>query len=256
MFNTMDVARRIRTARNRKNMTQMALADEMGVSFQAVSNWERGNSLPDIGKLPDLCRVLGVSIQDILGEEKETETVVQLVENQTVELERLAGIAPMVSPEQIESACRKAREGGGKISLKSIIPLAPFLDQEFLGEIAEQAAADHPEDLVDIAPFLKNETLDLLAKRLDGADDKTLIALAPFLSDAALKEITEKCGIEDTEKLIALAPFLGEETLIPLVKRMTENGGCSLDQMMGFAPFLSKQTLRSLAEKEIRGRDF
>ena len=45
MFDTLKVAKRIRDGRNRKNMTQMELADKMGVSFQAVSNWERGGSL-------------------------------------------------------------------------------------------------------------------------------------------------------------------------------------------------------------------
>ena len=44
MFDTMQVGRRIRTARIEKNMTQMELADRMGVSYQAVSNWERGVS--------------------------------------------------------------------------------------------------------------------------------------------------------------------------------------------------------------------
>ena len=44
MFDTMKIAGKIRQARIDKNMTQMALADEMGVSYQAVSNWERGVS--------------------------------------------------------------------------------------------------------------------------------------------------------------------------------------------------------------------
>ena len=39
----------------------------MGVSFQAVSNWERGASMPDIGKLPELARALGVSVDELLG---------------------------------------------------------------------------------------------------------------------------------------------------------------------------------------------
>lgn len=44
MFDTMKVARKIREARIARNMTQMNLADAMGVSYQAVSNWERGVS--------------------------------------------------------------------------------------------------------------------------------------------------------------------------------------------------------------------
>ena len=53
--------------RREHNMTQMALADEMGVSFQAVSNWERGNSMPDISKLGDLCNALHITVNELLG---------------------------------------------------------------------------------------------------------------------------------------------------------------------------------------------
>ena len=44
VFDTMKTAKIIRDARIRKNMTQMNLADAMSVSYQAVSNWERGVS--------------------------------------------------------------------------------------------------------------------------------------------------------------------------------------------------------------------
>lgn len=45
MFSTRDVANAIRTARIEKNLTQTNVADALGVSYQAVSNWERGVSL-------------------------------------------------------------------------------------------------------------------------------------------------------------------------------------------------------------------
>ena len=44
MFVMKKVGRRISELRKRKNMTQLELADRMGISFQAVSNWERGVS--------------------------------------------------------------------------------------------------------------------------------------------------------------------------------------------------------------------
>lgn len=44
MFDTNKVASNIKNSRTKMNMTQMYLADEMGVSYQAVSNWERGVS--------------------------------------------------------------------------------------------------------------------------------------------------------------------------------------------------------------------
>ena len=39
MFNINDVSRMLREARIQKNLTQNALADQMGVTYQAVSNW-------------------------------------------------------------------------------------------------------------------------------------------------------------------------------------------------------------------------
>ena len=44
MFDTIMIGKRISEFRKRKNLTQTELADAMGVSFQAVSNWERGVS--------------------------------------------------------------------------------------------------------------------------------------------------------------------------------------------------------------------
>ena len=58
MFNINDVSRMLREARIQKNLTQNALADQMGVTYQAVSNWERGTSVPDISNLARLCEIL------------------------------------------------------------------------------------------------------------------------------------------------------------------------------------------------------
>lgn len=52
-------------------MTQMELADRLNISFQAVSNWERGNSMPDISKLPELAELFGISIDELLGKKSE-----------------------------------------------------------------------------------------------------------------------------------------------------------------------------------------
>ena len=58
MIDMNKVARNIKNARTKKNMTQLELADIVGVSYQAVSNWERGNSMPDIGKITAFHRIV------------------------------------------------------------------------------------------------------------------------------------------------------------------------------------------------------
>lgn len=59
--------------RQNANMTQEELALRMGVTPQAISKWERGQSLPDITLFIGLCKALNVSADTLLGLEKGTE---------------------------------------------------------------------------------------------------------------------------------------------------------------------------------------
>ncbi|MBQ8953391.1 MAG: helix-turn-helix transcriptional regulator [Clostridia bacterium] len=65
----------IRDQRKMKNLTQQDLAQAAGVSVQAVSKWEVGQSLPDVTLLPDIADCLGLSLEALFGREgaKESE---------------------------------------------------------------------------------------------------------------------------------------------------------------------------------------
>ncbi len=69
-----NVAKQISSLRKSKGLTQSELGERVGVSFQAVSKWERGETLPDIAILPALANVLETSIDNILlGAERQIE---------------------------------------------------------------------------------------------------------------------------------------------------------------------------------------
>ena len=57
----------IRARRTEASLTQAELAERLHVSAQSVSNWERGESLPDIATLPDLACILNCSVDMLLG---------------------------------------------------------------------------------------------------------------------------------------------------------------------------------------------
>ena len=48
-------------------LTQQALAENLHVSFQAISKWENGTSCPDIELLPQIAAVLKTTIDSLLG---------------------------------------------------------------------------------------------------------------------------------------------------------------------------------------------
>ena len=70
-MNIQKVGKQISDLRKSKGLTQNELGERIGVSFQAVSKWERGETLPDISLLPDLAKILETTIDFILlGDER------------------------------------------------------------------------------------------------------------------------------------------------------------------------------------------
>ena len=67
-MNLSQLGERIRTRRERLRLRQADLAAALRVSAQAVSKWERGENAPDLSVLAGLSRLLGVSIEWLLGE--------------------------------------------------------------------------------------------------------------------------------------------------------------------------------------------
>lgn len=63
----LQIGTNLRRLRRERELTQEEVAVHLGVSFQAVSKWERGEGLPDITILPALARYFEVSLDDLFG---------------------------------------------------------------------------------------------------------------------------------------------------------------------------------------------
>ena len=59
----------LRNLRRSKDLTQEEVAAHLGISFQAISKWERSDGYPDITMLPALANYFGVSVDTLLGME-------------------------------------------------------------------------------------------------------------------------------------------------------------------------------------------
>jgi transcriptional regulator with XRE-family HTH domain len=62
----------ISSLRKEKGMTQLELAEKMGVTDKAVSKWERDLSYPDINSIPKLAEIFGVSVDELMQVKTET----------------------------------------------------------------------------------------------------------------------------------------------------------------------------------------
>ena len=67
----MTLGKRIAMLRRRKELKQEELANMLDITAQAVSKWENDQTCPDISLLPELARILGVSVDELLTGKQE-----------------------------------------------------------------------------------------------------------------------------------------------------------------------------------------
>ena len=60
----------IAECRKQKNLTQMQLAEKLGITDKAISKWERSIAMPDTSIMLGLCDILGISVNELLSGEK------------------------------------------------------------------------------------------------------------------------------------------------------------------------------------------
>ena len=75
----------IAECRKAKGMTQMQLAESLGITDRAVSKWETGKTMPDSSIMLELCGLLEITVNDLLnGERISAEDYAQKVEAQLI----------------------------------------------------------------------------------------------------------------------------------------------------------------------------
>ena len=162
MFSMQDIGKRIISLRKNKNMTQVELADKLGISYQAVSSWERGNSMPDIAKIPEIADLFQISIDELIGESKVVNAVLKIPNHEQWKYENLAEeeikeVLPILKPNQITEVIHSI----DKSKIKDISMFLPFMHEEDVKEIALEAC-ENGKDIRAFLPFMYEEDVKSL----------------------------------------------------------------------------------------------
>ena len=251
MFDQQRIGANIMKARKAKGYTQMTLADALGVSFQAVSNWERGQTCPDIANLSELSRVLDLSIDELLGNRRAAEITREIAEDKTPELqpEELQQVAPLLTGEQADKAA-----GVSASDFAALAALAPFLSEEFLGEavITLYERTGSLDGAMSLAPFMAEDDIGELASLIVPKEGVAgLTKLAPFMNEDELGDFVlaqfQKGGLKDINSLL---PFLNDNVLCELAEQLLKKG--DLEAILPLAPFLDEDVLDEIAREALK----
>ena len=192
MFNMKQVGKRIVTMRKEQNMTQTELADKMDVSFQAVSNWERGKSMPDISKLPELAAMFGCTVDEILNEKSEllhsamSDSLQEYAENNEISREELEAAVPILKPAQVEELANSTLLKNGD----SIEVFYPYLDEDTLREVAWRRI-DKGESIEDMLDYLDEKDVGRFALE-QYEQGRPVKEFYEYMEEAQLAELAEQ----------------------------------------------------------------
>lgn len=262
MLNSLMIGAYISKLRKDQDMTQAELADRLNVSHQAVSKWERGESLPDIGTFPRLAQLFGTSVDNLLNAgESDTNQEHPPIEEHTA-----------LNADNREQAAEDFREPIGsnryQVPEKPGDPIIANLNTEEPGE----SFATNPEHTVVELEAPTAARLEHTAVKpteinainpepaaVNNFSEQSSANQEDPTAETAPSERSEAGAIESLTKqqfsfeaIKRLAPYLGAETLDELI-RHAENGEVHWDIVSSLAPFISKETIVRLVNKAIEG---
>lgn len=279
LLDTRKIGAYISRLRKERDMTQAELAERLNISHQAVSKWERGESLPDIGTIPAVAALFGLTVDELLRADTpaipspreepqeaplgaggiverlaagEPEQAAALINDGEARAEDLAEVAPIVKASTLSQVAKHLDRS--RISWDLAVRLAPFLPEASLEELVRHAMEDRTDwqVVVQLAPFIGRRLLsELTEQTMAGTlDYRLIVSLAPFLDPSSLDRLiarAEDDGLE-WQPVLALAPFLSRETLTRLTERAAD-GALDPARLIGLAPFLDRGTIARLLKR-------
>lgn len=181
MFNTVSFGAYLSRLRKHADMTQNELADRIGVTRQAVSKYERGESFPDISVLVPLSEIFSVTLDDLIaageptaGEQALLRDVVkgQSAKDGEISISSMLGVAPLLKPSTLDQLSRGLGQHG--VDISNIIELAEFLSDEATARLIENADfSTLPLGVIEkLAPYLTSSAVNAIldAVLFKGAD--------------------------------------------------------------------------------------
>ena len=213
----LNIGENIRALRREKGVTQEQLAESIGISFQAVSKWENGITLPDITLVPVLAAYFGVSTDRLLSfdRRKMDEDVMRIVDE--------AFVCRESDPEKSRAILEKGLEEypENEVLLNNMLYVMDY-SREPDATIALASRLIARTDMSDI----KYDALRFLAYAYNAKGDrKSAVAALEQVPELYFTKLSEMAFIAEGEAKYAAAEkqmWISFETMIQMLWKMAE----------------------------------
>ncbi len=217
MFDMQKIGKKIVALRREKNMTQTELADRLNVSFQAVSNWERGQSMPDISKLPELAEIFDISIDELLGvKSKFVESVAdgkmeEYLDSEEVSTDEISEAMPILMPNQVETVIEKTDPA----EFEDISVFLPYMSEDDVAEIAMEMAKTG-RSVEEFLPYMDEDDVARLAEKAMAVGKSVELFLA-YMDEDDVARLAMKAA-EMGKSVEIFLPYMDEDDVGKMLK--------------------------------------
>ncbi len=187
-----NISEKIFKLRKEKGLTQESLGNICGVSSQAVSKWEKGESLPDILILPILCEALNTTIDELLEVKKTSQQQFnECISSYVKEKDEYQAVFDAILA---TSYLNEKKYGCAKMTAKGIkIHNTKGLGIIISGhEMLQKIKETNPNSIKIIIDLITNENIISIIRILD---------FGVYLNE---EEIANKCNLSKEDTLVAL----------------------------------------------------
>lgn len=242
IVDTSKISGYLRQMRLKSGLTQLNVAEKLNITPQAVSKWERRESMPDITLLPELAKMYGITVEDILtaGEEGNFTDVMQalntfvdenIFERVRREFEKAKSVQELSIPMDIFMALNSRQKD---------VLLELLLDMDGCGAVID-----------DILQYLNiSQRARLIRRVAESGDYETLEMLIPFMTRTVRTEtvalLLERGEFEFLEEMLL---FLNREQKELIVSYFVDNG-LDFNALESFLPFLDREQRERLSCEE------
>lgn len=195
LFSTQKFGGYIALLRRKADMTPSELADKIGVTGTAVSNYESGESFPDVNVLSDIADVFGISVSELIaageptdGESKVLGDLALGKETTADSMDDVMNLAPLLRPSTLEKISSKLSEHG--VDISKVVELSQYLNDSGTAEMIKNATFESLDDTAEndlmrhLIPLLdeKSKTA-LFGKIIEGELDwRNLEMMMPYIT--------------------------------------------------------------------------
>ncbi|MGN1344604.1 MAG: helix-turn-helix domain-containing protein [Traorella sp.] len=255
----MNIGKTIADLRKQKNMTQSEVADVLGVTYQAVSKWERDESLPDIALLPAIADLFGISIDQLLrggfemGKD-EVECAKDIIEESQKDFDDEITQLVNESFEEGNPSCDELSESisnymdgtFSKTYAKTFENLMPMMKPNKIKKVADRIKVNMHSFSKKAYNYLDNDTIDVMLNQMEEVDEDVFDILVEIVSGANSSTrdlVVDKlcnCDLSGLE-LAEIMPYLNSNQKNLLLIHILDHQYADEEQIIEILPYLSSQ---------------